>query len=278
MRDIVQDFELVIEPNHLEKEYWKDLWRYRELFYFLAWRDILVRYKQAVFGVAWALLKPLLTMVIFTFVFGKLAKLPSDGIPYPVFVLAGMLPWQLFSGSLSEASGSVVTSANIISKVYFPRMIIPASAIIVNIFDFVITFAIFLVFMAYEHVRLHLQILLLPLFLLLSLGLSSGIGLYLAALNVRFRDFRYVIPFVLQFAIYISPVGYSSSIVPTRYQWLYVMNPMVGVIDGFRWAFFGVQTPVTSLAVTTSCILTFLIFLLGIDHFRRTERSFADII
>ncbi|MBV9127002.1 MAG: ABC transporter permease, partial [Verrucomicrobia bacterium] len=235
--------ELVIEAGRAEAQYWRDLFRYRELFYFLAWRDVLVRYKQTVIGVLWAVLRPFLTMVVFVFVFGKIAKLPTDGVPYPVMVFAAMLPWQLFATSLSEGSNSLITNSNLISKVYFPRLIVPASAVIVSFVDFAISCALLGLLMLFYQVWPGWHLLTLPLFILLALVASTGAGLWLAALNVEYRDFRYVVPFIVQFGLYISPVGFSSAIVPEKWRLLYSLNPMVGVIDGFRWAISGGVSP-----------------------------------
>jgi lipopolysaccharide transport system permease protein len=228
--------ELIIEPGRTEKNYWRDLWRYRELFYFLAWRDILVRYKQTAIGVIWALLRPFLTMVVFTVVFGRIAKMPSNGIPYPILVFAAMLPWQFFSTSLSEASNSLVGNTNLISKVYFPRLIIPAAAVITSLVDFAISLGLLTVLMAWYGFLPDWRILTLPLWTVLAFLAALGPGLYLTALNVKYRDFRYVIPFIVQFGLFISPVGFSSSVVPDQWRLVYALNPMVGVIDGFRWA------------------------------------------
>jgi lipopolysaccharide transport system permease protein len=271
-------FDLVLEPRRIQKEYWKDLWRYRGLFYFLALRDILVRYKQAFFGVAWAVLRPLLTMALFTFVFSRLAKLPSEGIPYSIFVLAGMLPWQLFSASLAESSESVVENAPMISKIYFPRMVIPASCIIVNLFDFCISLTVMAVFMFFSRIKPGWPILILPLFLLLAMTLSFGCGLFLSALNVRFRDFRYAIPFLVQLGLYASPVGYSASIVPQKYGLLYICNPMVGIINGFRWSLLGAHSAMLWPSITLSAVVALAALCGGGIYFRRTERTFADII
>src|SRR5437660_8156792 len=237
------EHELVIEAGRTESQYWRDLIRYRELFYFLAWRDVLVRYKQTVIGVLWAVIRPFLTMVVFVFVFGRIAKLPSDGVPYPVMVFAAMLPWQLFATSLSEASNSLITNANLISKVYFPRMIVPASAVIVSFVDFVISLGLLALLMIWYRVWPGLTLVALPLFTILALLASAGAGLWLAALNVEYRDFRYVVPFIVQFGLYVSPVGFSSSVVPEKWRLLYSFNPMVGVIDGFRWAISGGNAP-----------------------------------
>ena len=223
---------LVLEPGRAERHYWRDLWRYRELFYFLAWRDLLVRYKQTVIGVAWALLRPFLTMVVFTVVFGKIAGLPSGGVPYPILVFAGMLPWQFFSNALSESSGSLVSNANLISKVYFPRLIVPAGAVIVGFVDFLISFVIMAALMVWYGFLPGMQILTLPLWILLAFLAAIGPGLFITALNVKYRDFRYVIPFVVQFGLYVSPVGFRSDVVPEQWRLLYSLNPMVGVIDG----------------------------------------------
>src|SRR5438270_299912 len=228
--------ELIIEAGHTERNYWRDLFRYRELFYFLAWRDVLVRYKQTVIGVLWAVLRPLLTMIVFTFVFSRIAKLPAEGVPYPVMVFAAMVPWQLFATSLSEGSTSLIHNSNLISKVYFPRLIVPASAVIVSFVDFAISMALLGVLMVIYKVWPGWPLLVLPLFTSMALLASAGAGTWLAALNVKYRDFRYVVPFLVQFGLYVSPVGFSSSRVPEKWRLLYDLNPMVGVIDGFRWS------------------------------------------
>ena len=223
--------EIIIEAGHTERNYWRDLFRYRELFYFLAWRDILVRYKQTVIGILWAVLRPFLTMVVFVLIFSKIAKLPSGGLPYPVMVFAGMLPWQLFSTSLSEGSNSLITSANLISKVYFPRLIVPTSAVVVSFADFAVSAVLLGLLMIYYGVWPGLSLLAIPAFTLLGLGASVGAGLWLAALNVEYRDFRYLVPFLVQFGLYISPVGFTSAIIPERWRMLYSLNPMVAVIS-----------------------------------------------
>lgn len=271
--------QLVIEAGRAEKQYWKDLWRYRELFYFLAWRDILVRYKQTVIGMAWALIRPFLTMVVFTVVFGQLAKLPSQsGAPYPILVFAAMLPWQFFSSSLGECSNSLITNANLVSKVYFPRLIIPTSAVVVCFVDFLISGMILLGLMAWYNYVPTWRILTLPLFIGVAFAASMGAGLWLAALNVKYRDFRYVVPFIMQFGLYISPVGFSSTIVPEEWQLLYSLNPMVGVIDGFRWAILGGESQLYLPGFFLSLGLVVLLFISGIWYFRKTERTFADVI
>lgn len=272
------DHEIIIEAGHTERNYWRDLFRYRELFYFLAWRDVLVRYKQTVIGILWAVLRPLLTMAVFVFVFGKIAKLPSDGIPYPVMVFAAMLPWQLFATSLSEGSNSLITNANLISKIYFPRLIVPASAVIVSFVDFAISFGLLALLMIYYQLWPGWHLLALPGFTLLALVASTGAGLWLAALNVQYRDFRYVVPFIVQFGLYVSPVGFSSSVVPEKWRLLYSLNPMVGVIDGFRWAISGGRTPLFMPALWASIAVTVFLLAVGIWYFRRMERTFADVI
>jgi lipopolysaccharide transport system permease protein len=270
--------ELVIEAGRTEKQYWKDLWRYRELFYFLAWRDILVRYKQTAIGIAWALIRPFLTMVVFTVVFGNIAKLPSQGVPYPILVFAGMLPWQFFSNALGECSNSLIGNANLISKVYFPRLIVPTSAIIVSFVDFMISGMILLGLMAWYNFVPSIRILTLPLFILIASAASMGVGLWLAALTVKYRDFRFVVPFIIQFGLYISPVGFSSSIVPEQWRLLYSLNPMVGVIDGFRWAILGGDSNLYLPGFLLSLSLVFIFLWSGIWYFRKTEKTFADVI
>ena len=234
---------LVIEAGRTERHYWRDLWLYRELFFFLAWRDILVRYKQTVIGIVWALGRPLITMLVFTLVFSKLAKLPSDGVPYPILVFAALLPWQFFSSAFSGAGDSLISNAGMISKVYFPRLVIPASAVIVSFVDFLISVVILVGLMIWYGFAPNLRMLTLPLFIFVAFAAAMGAGLWIAALNVKYRDFRIIVPFVVQFGLYISPVGFSSNIVPEKWRLLYSLNPMVGVIDGFRWAILGRQYP-----------------------------------
>jgi lipopolysaccharide transport system permease protein len=272
------EYKLVIEAGRTERHYWADLWRYRELFYFLSWRDILVRYKQTSIGVAWSILRPLLTMIVFTVVFGKLAKLPSGGVPYPILVYAAMLPWQFFANSLSESSNSLITNANMLSKVYFPRLIVPTSAVIVSLVDFVISFVIMIFLMAWYRFIPDWRIITLPLFLILAFMASMGFGFWLSALNVKYRDFRYIVPFIVQFGLYISPVGFSSSVVPEKWRLLYSLNPMVGIIDGFRWAILGDTAAMNQSGFLLSMAVTVLVFLFGLRYFRATEKKFADII
>ena len=270
--------ELIIEPGRGFKHYWRDLWAYRELFYFLAWRDIAVRYKQTVIGVAWSLVRPFLTMVVFTLVFGKLANLPSGNTPYPILVFAAMLPWQFFSNALTSSSESLVGSANMISKVYFPRLAIPTSSVIVSFVDFLLSFAMLLLLMLWYQFIPSWRMLTLPLLTLLAFGVAMGAGLWFASLNVKYRDFRFIVPFVVQFGIYVSPVGFSSSIIPAKWRLLYSLNPMVGVIDGFRWAIIGGDTELYLPGFLLSISLVLVLLSSGVWYFRRTERTFADVI
>ncbi|MHC5614354.1 MAG: ABC transporter permease [Nostoc sp.] len=275
---IVSQQELVIEAGHTDQQYWKDIWRYRELFYFLAWRDILVRYKQTAIGIAWALIRPFLTMVVFTIVFGQLAKLPSQGVPYPILVFSAMLPWQFFANSLSECSNSLIGNANLISKVYFPRLIVPTSAVVVSFVDFLISGMILLGLMAWYNFVPSWRILTLPLFIAIAFAASMGAGLWFASLNVKYRDFRYIVPFIVQFGLYISPVGFSSNVVPEKWRLLYSLNPIVGVIDGFRWAILGGESKLYLSGFLLSLGLVVLLLISGIWYFRKVERTFADVI
>jgi lipopolysaccharide transport system permease protein len=270
---------IVIEPGRQARNYWRDLWRYRELFYVLAWRDLAVRYKQTVIGGAWALVRPVLTMVVFTVIFGRIAKLPSDGAaPYPLMVFAGMLPWTFFSTGLSDASNSLIANANLLSKVYFPRLIVPTATLVVSLVDFLITFLILVGMMAWYQFAPGWQILALPGFIFLAFVVSIGPALWIAALNIKYRDFRVITPFVVQFGLYVSPVGFSSNIVPDDWRLVYSLNPMVGVIDGFRWCILGGQSQLylPGLVVSLGVAAFFLWF--GIRRFRRTEAGFADLI
>lgn len=270
--------ELWIRPGQGLSDHAQDLWRYRQLFYFLAWRDILVRYKQTVMGIAWSVLRPTLTMLVFTVVFGMLAGMPSDGAPYPVLVFCAMLPWQMFVGAVNESSNSIINNSALITKVYFPRMIVPTSAVIVSLVDFVIAFAILGVLMAfYGHVP-TLRVLWLPAFLLLALVAALGLGLLTSALTVKYRDFRYVIPFLGQLGLYVSPVGFSSAVIPDSWRLLYSVNPMVGVIDGFRWAILEGDRRLFLPGLWLAVLLSLLMFVGGVLYFRRVERSFADVI
>ena len=269
----------VIEPGRGERHYWLELWRYRELFIVLAWRDLSVRYKQTVIGIAWALIRPVLTVVIFTIVFGRIAKLPSEGTaPYALMVFAGMLPWTFFSTGLSEAANSLINNANLVSKVYFPRLIVPVATIAVAMADFVISFCLLLGLMVWYRFAPGWNIIFLPLFVLLAFLASLGPSLWITALNVKYRDFRYVIPFILQFGLYISPVGFSSNVVPEQWRLLYSLNPMVGVIDGFRWCILAGESQLYLPGLVLSLCVTVVFLWLGIGRFRRMERSFADLI
>jgi len=269
---------LIIEAGRTERHYWQDLWRYRELFYFLAWRDILVRYKQTVIGLAWSLLRPFLTMLVFTLVFSKLAKLPSDNVPYPILVFAALLPWQFFANAFTEAGNSLISNANMISKVYFPRLVVPSSAVIVSFIDFLISGVILVGLMVWYGFLPNWHIVLLPVFILIAFAAAMGAGLWIAALNVKYRDFRYIIPFVVQFGLYVSPVGFSSNIVPGEWRLLYSLNPMVGVIDGFRWSIMGGNAHLYWPGFVLSIALVVVMLITGIIYFRRTERRFADLI
>ena len=269
---------LVLEAGRAERNYWTDLWHYRELFTILAWRDIAVRYKQTVIGVAWAIVRPLLTLVIMTIVFSRLAGLPSDGgVPYPVLVFAGMLPWFLFSNILGEASGSVVSNSNLISKVYFPRIIIPAASAVVTLVDFGINLMLLMGLMIWYRFVPGWQLVFLPVFILLATAASLGPGLLITALNVKYRDFRFIIPFIIQFGLYVSPVGFSSAVVPKAWRFWYSLNPVVGVIDGFRWCLLGGESQLYMPGFLVSLGVTGFFLWLGVTYFRRIERSFADL-
>jgi lipopolysaccharide transport system permease protein len=272
------DHELIIQAGQTDQHYWIDLWRYRELFLFLVWRDINVRYKQTIIGVGWSVIRPVLVMLVFTFVFGRLAKLPSDGVPYPILVFSAMLPWQFFSNAFTEAGNSLIGNANMVSKVYFPRIIIPTSTIIVSLVDFFISLIILICLMVWYDFYPNWRILVLPLFTIYCVITILAASLWIAALNVKFRDFRYVIPFVVQIGLYISPVGFSSNVVPDQWRFLYSINPMVGVIDGFRWSILGGSTQFYWPGFLISLFLVLVLLITGIKFFRRTERLFADVI
>ena len=256
----------------------RDLWIYRELVYFLTWRDVKVRYKQAFLGVAWAILQPLLTMVIFSVIMGYLLKVPTDNsVPYPVFSFVALLPWQLFAGALQRAGTSLVGNSNLITKVYFPRLVIPFSAVAAGLIDFCLAFLVLLGLMFYYHLQITLNVLWLPLLMILALLTALAVGLWLSALNVQYRDVQHMIPFIIQAWFYASPVVYSSSIIPSaKWQLVFALNPMAGVIQGFRWALLGTQAPDASLAVSTAVVLTLLVT--GLYFFKRMERTFADIV
>jgi lipopolysaccharide transport system permease protein len=270
--------DLTIQAGKTERQYWKDIWSYRELFYFLAWRDLLVRYKQTVVGVAWSLIRPILTMLVLTIVFGKLGKMPSGGVPYPLLVFCGLLPWQFFSTALSECGNSLINNSNLISKVYFPRLVIPASSVITSLVDFLISAALLLALMIWYRFVPTSAIAFLPAFVLLAFAAAFGIGLWVSALMVEYRDFRFIVPFAVQLGLYISPVGFPSSIVPERYRLLYSLNPIVGVIDGFRWCILGGDHAIYWPALALSVASVIALVTTGIWYFRKTERSFADVI
>lgn len=270
--------ELVIEPNRSPLHYWRDTWSYRELFWFFVWRDLLVRYKQTVIGVAWSVLRPLLTMAALTIVFGLLARLPSDGVPYPLLVFAAMLPWNFFANALSDGAVSLVGNANLLTKVYFPRIIIPAGSVAVSLVDLAISLAIMALLMLCWGYLPDFRIAALPLFLLLAALPVLGCGLWFAALNVRYRDFKHLVPFALQFGLYLSPVGFTSNVVPERWRLLYSLNPMVGVIDGFRWALLRGASPIYLPGLALSTLLSLALLVSGIWYFRKTERVMADVI
>ena len=269
----------VIEPGRHELNYWQDLWRYRELFQVLAWRDLSVRYKQTVIGVIWALIRPLLTMIVFTVIFGRIAQLPSDGsTPYALMVFAGMLPWTFFSTGLAEAANSLVNNSNLIGKVYFPRLIVPTAAVVVAFVDFLITFAILAALFVWYQFVPSWHMIFLPLFVILAFLASMGPSLWITALNVQYRDFRYIIPFIVQFGLYVSPVGFSSSVIPEQWRLLYSLNPIVGVIDGFRWCILGGQSQLYLPGLALSVAVTSFLLWFGILKFRKLEKSFADLI
>lgn len=279
LRSNTEERVLVLEAGRAERHYWRDLWHYRELFAILAWRDIAVRYKQTVIGVAWAVVRPLLTMLIFTVIFGRLAKLPTDGdVPYPVLVFAGMLPWFLFASILSEASNSLIGNANLVGKVYFPRIIIPTASAVVALVDFSINLVLLFALMVWFGFWPNWQIIFLPAFVLLAILASLGPALLVTALNVKYRDFRYIIPFVIQFGLYVSPVGFSSAIIPDVWRFWYSLNPVVGVIDGFRWCVLGGESQIYLPGFLASLGVVAGMLWLGISYFRRVERSFADLI
>ena len=274
---------VVIEPGSVELNYWRDIWSYRGLFYFLAWRDVLVRYKQTVIGVAWSVLRPLLTILIF-WVISWLFNLPDEGVPRILLITAATLPWQFFSSAFSESANSLIANSNLLSKVYFPRIIVPTSSVIVSLVDFFISLVILFVVMIFLGFVPGWQIFLLPVFLLLAVVTAIGFGLFIAALNVKYRDFRYIVPFIVQFGLYISPVAFGSNSIynhPGIHSWLkflYAMNPMVGVIDGFRWCITGGQIQLQPIPFVLSVSISISVFILGIYYFRKTEKSFADFI
>jgi lipopolysaccharide transport system permease protein len=277
LENVTQD--LIIERGRADAHYWRDLWRYRELFGVLAWRDLAIRYKETAFGMLWALGRPFLTMLVLSFVFGKLAKLPSDGnVPYPLMVLAGMLVWSFFSGGLTDAANSIIKDSGLITKVYFPRMIVPAASVVVAFVDFLISLATLAILMIWYQFIPSWQIILLPLFIALAFLASLGPGLWVSALNIKYRDFRFVVPFLVQFGLYISPVGFSSNIVPDKWRFIFSLNPIVGIIDGFRWCIFSGQGGIYLPGVFWSVIATTGCLWFGVRQFRNVERRLADLI
>lgn len=270
---------LVLEAGRAERNYWSDLWTYRELFVILGWRDVAVQYKQSVIGLAWAVVRPLLTMAIFTVVFGRLAGLPTEGsAPYPILVMAGMLPWFLLSSILSQGSGSLVQNGNLISKVYFPRLIVPVASSVVALVDFAVTLLLLLGMMALYLYPPDWRVVFLPLFVLLAIVVALGPALILAALNVKYRDFRFIVPFVVQFGLYVSPVGFASSVIPPEWRLAYSLNPAVGVIDGFRWCLLSGEAPLYWPGLGLGVAVSALLLWLGLRSFRATEKTFADLI
>lgn len=270
---------LVIEAGRAERHYWADLWRYRELFIVLAWRDVAIRYKQTVIGLAWVMLQPLASAAVFTIIFGKLAKLPSVGaVPYALMVFAGMLPWQLVSGAVNNAANSLVGNSGLISKVYFPRLIVPGSAVVVSLVDFVVGLGVLAAMMAWYGHLPDARVLALPLFLALALLAAIGPGLWIASLNVRYRDFRQLLPFLIQFGMYLSPVAYASSLVPEKWRLIYHLNPAVAVIDGFRWCLLRGEVPLYGPGLALGVATTAALLWLGVRQFRKTERTFADMV
>jgi len=273
----MSSYELVIEPGRIGRNYWRDIWRYRELMYFLAWRDIVVRYKQTAIGVAWALIRPALTMLVFV-VFRRLAGVQRGSIPDPILVFAAVLPWQFFSSALSESSSSLISNANLVSKVYFPRILMPFATVVTSLVDFLVTVSILAALMIWYHFVPGWQLIVLPLLVLLTFCLALGSGLFLSALNVEYRDFRYIVPFIVQLGVFISPIAFTTANVPARWRPLYALNPLAGIIDGFRWSILDGRVPLDSNMLATSAAVTFALLIGGGWYFRRVERSFADVI
>ena len=270
--------ELVITPGGTALRYWRDLWRYRELFYLLAWRDLLIRYRQTVVGVLWSVIRPVLAMLVLTVVFGRIGQMPSAGVPYPLLVFCGMLPWQFFATALSESGGSLLVNSHLISKVYFPRLVVPASSVITSLADFGVSAVILTALMLWYGFAPPWSVVFLPVWVVLAFAASLGAGLWLAALMVKYRDVRFIIPFIVQFGLYISPVGFVSSAVPAEYRMLYFLNPMVAIIDGVRWSVLGGQHVLYAPGLIVSVTMTVLLAFTGLWFFRKTEREFADVI
>ena len=269
---------IVIEAGRGERDYWKDLWRYRELLYLLAWRDVLLRYKQTAIGVSWAVIRPLLTMVVFTIVFGKIAGLSSGDVPYAVMVYAAVLPWQFFSSTVTEASASLVANANLVSKVYFPRLLIPVGVLVASLVDFLVSAVLLVALMLWYGIAPDWRVLACVPLLLVAATAGIGLGVGLAVLNVKYRDVRHAIPFLVTLGLYLSPVGFASAIVPEGWRLAYSLNPMVGVIDGFRWALFRGEPAMYWPAFALSLAVSGLVLVAGVRYFRSTERTFADVI
>ncbi len=269
--------KLILEPGRTARNYWRDLWRYRELMYFLAWRDLAVRYKQTAIGVAWAVIRPALTMAVFV-VFRRFVGIAPGAVPDPILVLSAVLPWQFFAAALTDSSGSLIANTNLIAKIYFPRLIVPGAAVVTALVDFVLTLGMLAVVMVWYGFAPGWHLLALPAFVVITFGLSLGFGVLLAALNVEYRDFRYVVPFIVQFGLFISPIAFTTDQVPERWQSWYALNPLVGIIDGFRWSILGGRTPLNREAVALSIAMTLFLLVLGVWYFRRVERRFADVI
>ncbi|MBQ7561425.1 MAG: ABC transporter permease [Synergistaceae bacterium] len=272
------EFDLIIEPNKTSVDFFRELIKFRELFFFLAWRDIIVRYKQTIIGVAWSLIKPFLSMIVFTVIFGKIAKLPSEGVPYPIMVFSALLPWQYFSNAMSSSATSVASAGHMVGKIYFPRLILPTSSVLVCVVDFFISFAMLCLLMLVYGFMPSPYIFLLPVFFIPATTTALGVGYFLASLNVKYRDFTHLVPFIVQFGLYVSPVGFSSSVIPERWRLLYSLNPMVGVIDGFRWCIQGTSVSIYMPAFIISIVASTAVFIFGLNFFRKTERTFADFI
>ncbi len=273
------EFDLIIEPNKTTSDFIYELLKYRELFYFLAWRDILVRYKQTVIGIAWSVIRPLLSMIIFTVIFGRVAKLPTEGtVPYPIMVFSALIPWQYFANAMQASSDSLIRASHMVSKIYFPRIILPTSAVLVSAVDFMISLAMLVILMIIYRFLPSPYIVLLPIFFIPATITALGIGYWFSAIGVKYRDFTHIMPFIIQFGLYVSPVGFSSSVIPERWRMLYSLNPMVGVIDGFRWCIQGTSASLYPPAFIISIIMSSLVFYSGMRFFRKTEKSFADFI
>ena len=273
------DFDLIIEPNKSTGDFILELLKFRELFFFLAWRDILVRYKQTAVGVAWSVIRPFLSMVVFTVIFGRVAKLPTEGsAPYPIMVFSALLPWQYFSSSMSSSAGSVMRAGGMISKIYFPRLILPTSAVLVSAVDFLISFAMLCILMVVYGFVPSPYIVLLPVFFIPATLTALGIGFWFSAVGVKYRDFHFILPFIVQFGMYVSPVGFSSSVIPEKWRLIYSLNPMVGVIDGFRWCIQGTEVSLYPPAFVISIVSSLIMFYIGLLFFRKTEKTFADFI